>query len=347
MGSVKDLKVIKSPEKDSMGKGLFTFSDRYSIFDWGEMPQHIEGKGASLCLAGAYFFERMREKNIPSHYRGVVKEGATATLSQLNGPSNVMEVDLVRVIKPGFSENRYDYSSYRGETSNFLIPVEVIYRNALPEGSSLLSRLKEGKLKPSDIGFERIPEPGTVLDKPLVDVSTKLESRDRYMDWKEAKEISGLPDGMIDNIKSLILEADSLISEEVSRLDLLNVDGKLEFALDDTGKLIVVDVTGTPDECRFIYGSMDGVAVSKEIMRKYYRKTSWYKEVKKASSGGERDWKKAVESTPPEVPQELLETVSWAYKSFCNALTKRKWFEVPDFKEVVKRLDYLRGKYRG
>ena len=57
MGSVKDLKVIEKPTPDKMGVGRFHFSDRYSVFDWGEMPDHIDGKGAALCLMGAYSFE--------------------------------------------------------------------------------------------------------------------------------------------------------------------------------------------------------------------------------------------------------------------------------------------------
>ena len=44
MGSVKDLQVIKQATRDVMGVGRFHFSDRYSVFDWGEMPDHIEGK---------------------------------------------------------------------------------------------------------------------------------------------------------------------------------------------------------------------------------------------------------------------------------------------------------------
>jgi len=38
MGSVKDLEVLKRPTKGKMGLAWFRFSDRYSIFDWGEMP---------------------------------------------------------------------------------------------------------------------------------------------------------------------------------------------------------------------------------------------------------------------------------------------------------------------
>ncbi|MGB8781199.1 MAG: phosphoribosylaminoimidazolesuccinocarboxamide synthase, partial [Candidatus Bathyarchaeia archaeon] len=74
MGTVKDLETIREPTQDSMGTGRFHFSDRYSVFDWGEMPDRIAGKGAALCLMGAYCFERLEEKGIRTHYRGLIAE---------------------------------------------------------------------------------------------------------------------------------------------------------------------------------------------------------------------------------------------------------------------------------
>jgi len=53
MGSVKDLTVLKTPTKTQSGRGRFIFSDRYSVFDWGEMPDHIDQKGAALCITAA------------------------------------------------------------------------------------------------------------------------------------------------------------------------------------------------------------------------------------------------------------------------------------------------------
>ncbi|HAG08789.1 MAG TPA: phosphoribosylaminoimidazolesuccinocarboxamide synthase, partial [Desulfotomaculum sp.] len=36
MGSVKDLTVQEMPVENKSGRGRFLFSDRYSVFDWGE-----------------------------------------------------------------------------------------------------------------------------------------------------------------------------------------------------------------------------------------------------------------------------------------------------------------------
>jgi len=37
---------------------------------------------------------------------------------------------------------KYDYSVYTSRLKNFLIPLEIIYRNGLPEGSSVFKKLE-------------------------------------------------------------------------------------------------------------------------------------------------------------------------------------------------------------
>ena len=54
-----------------------------------------------------------------------------------------------------------------------------------------------------------------------------------------------------------------------SNAGLKNEDGKIELAFDDKRKLMVVDVVGTLDECRFTY---EGVHVSKEVAGNSTRK---------------------------------------------------------------------------
>ena len=82
MGSVKDLEILKQATPDEFGRGRFIFSDRYSVFDWGEMPDHIDHKGAAIALLGAYFFERLEEEGIPTHYEGLVENGAAKRLAK-------------------------------------------------------------------------------------------------------------------------------------------------------------------------------------------------------------------------------------------------------------------------
>jgi phosphoribosylaminoimidazole-succinocarboxamide synthase len=139
MGSVKDLEVIKKPTQGYVGIGRFHFSDRYSVFDWGEMPDQIEGKGAALCLMGSYCFEKLEERGIKTHYRGLVDpRGQTFRFDELERPVNIMEISLVNVYRPkAYIEGgklKYDYSVYTPNLRNYLIPLEIIYRYSLSEG---------------------------------------------------------------------------------------------------------------------------------------------------------------------------------------------------------------------
>jgi phosphoribosylaminoimidazole-succinocarboxamide synthase len=345
MGSVKDLEVVKKPTRDSMGVGRFHFSDRYSVFDWGEMPDLIDGKGEALCMMGAYCFERLEEKGIRTHYCGLADEsGKVVGFDELEQPSNVMEISLVNVYRPKAyvqdGKLKYDYGVYTPELRNFLIPLEIIYRNGLPEGSSVFKRLEQGLVSIEELGLDHYPKVGEKFKKPIFDVSTKLEEGDRYVSWAEAQRIAGLTDGEVVEVKSLLLKVDGLISELAGRAGLVNEDGKIELGFDPSRRLMVVDVVGTLDECRFTF---DGLHVSKEIARQYYRKTDWFRDVeeakKKAKEEGVEDWKKLVKTKPPKLNPKLKTIISQMYLATANELTKKEMFDVPKLADAVKEYE--------
>ncbi|MEM3700650.1 MAG: phosphoribosylaminoimidazolesuccinocarboxamide synthase [Candidatus Bathyarchaeia archaeon] len=338
MGSVKDLEIIKKPTKAKMGVGRFHFSDRYSVFDWGEMPDHIEGKGAALCLMGAYCFERLEEKGIKTHYRGLVdKNGRVLGFDELTEPTNVMEFNLVNVYKPkAYVENgklKYDYSVFTPRLRNFLIPLEIIYRNGLPEGSSVFKRLEAGLVTLEELGLNHYPRAGERLTKPIFDVSTKLEQSDRYVSLKEAQKIAGLTDNELEEVKSVLLKVDETITEIASKAGLVNEDGKIELAFDPQRRLMVVDVVGTLDECRFTY---EGLHVSKEIARIYYRRTEWAREVEEAKKKGVEDWKSLVKTEPPKLDPKLKTIITQLYMATTNEITGKRIFNVSKFADIVK-----------
>ncbi len=335
MGSVKDLEILKEPNESTMGKGIFTFSDRYSVFDWGEMPDLIPRKGEAIAILGAYFFEKLESMGIASHYLGLLEDGEIKKLEQLKSPSNRMAVSLVRVIKPKLVQNKYDYSMYKKLFGCFLLPLEVIYRNYLPEGSSVFKRLKEGTVSLEDLGLSDMPEPGTRLKEPFLDFSTKLEITDRYLSLHEAKEISGLKEEELDNLKKLVFSVNDLITKEFEKVGLINQDGKFEFGFDPQRRLIFVDVLGTLDECRFVW--MD-IPVSKEIARIYYRKTDWYKDVEEAKKIDRQNWKNICKSAPEPLHSRLKDLISCVYCACTNEVTGRRWFDVGDLKKLLKEI---------
>jgi len=161
MGSVKDLAVQKPATENEPGIGVFKFTDDYSVFDFGKMPDVIPDKGEALCRMAAYNFEELGNLGVKSHFRKLVS-------------GNEMEVDIVRVLFPQKGE-------LKEGMSNYLVPLEVIFRNSLPDGSSVFKRLANGSTTPEKLGLSSMPKPGEKLERPIMDVSTKLKPKDRYL----------------------------------------------------------------------------------------------------------------------------------------------------------------------
>lgn len=333
MGSVKDLKVIEAADGSKCGTGRFIYSDRYSVFDWGEMPDEIDNKGAAIAILGAHFFEKLEGMGIPTHYLGLIEDNEVKRLKDLKGISNTMQIKLLRVLKPGLSGDKYDYSMYKNREGGFLIPLEVIYRNFLPPGSSVFKRLKNGEIKPEDLGLDKMPEPNQKLDKPIYDVSTKLEITDRYMSWAEAADISGLNESELKDLKELTGKINDFITGEFAKIGLVNEDGKIEVGYDLDRKLMLVDVFGTLDECRFTY---QGLPVSKEIARIYYRNTDWNAAVDEAKKKDRQHWKEICTVKPEPLRPKLKTLISQVYAACTNEITGREWFKnVPPLKDIL------------
>jgi phosphoribosylaminoimidazole-succinocarboxamide synthase len=252
-----------------------------------------------------------------------------------------MEVGLVSVYRPETRvENgklMYDYSAYTSNLKNCIIPLEVIYRNGLPEGSSVFKRLEQGKVTLQELGLDHYPKPGERLTKPIFDVSTKLEETDRYVTWEEAGKIAGLTNIEAAAVKVVLAKVNETINEIAAKAGLVNEDGKIELAFDNQRRLMVIDVIGTLDECRF---TLDGLHVSKEIARQFYKKTTWYKDIeeakKTAEAKGIKDWKSLVKTPPPNLDPKLKTIISQMYMAAANDMTGRRFFEAPKLPEIVK-----------
>src|SRR5690606_7324001 len=127
----------------------FEFSDRYSIFDWGEMPDLLQGKGVSLAkfTDALYSFletpDLWKSWEIPNAYHPSVKSflDKSVAFTQLKETGirthryqkdarleNLWKVRKVNVPK---IENK-DYSFYQTRPTNTLVPLEVIFRFGTP-----------------------------------------------------------------------------------------------------------------------------------------------------------------------------------------------------------------------
>ena len=310
MGSVKDLIVQKPATESEPGVGIFEFTDDYSVFDYGKMPDVIPKKGEALCRMAAYNFEELDKIGIKSHFRKLVS-------------GNEMEVDLVQVLFPQKGE-------LKEGMSNYLVPLEVIFRNSLPDGSSVFKRLAKGSTTPEQLGLSSMPKPGEKPEKPIMDVSTKLEPTDRYLDWKEAAEISKMSEQEIGGLKEKAKQINGFLTKKAEEIGLEHADGKVEFALNLEREPVLIDVCGTLDENRFLW---NGTHVSKQILRDYYKTTPWYEVIEREKAEGKGHGEFTV---PEKLPEDLIEITANMYKSVCEAWTGEKTFGAPALEEVME-----------
>jgi phosphoribosylaminoimidazole-succinocarboxamide synthase len=341
MGSVKSLRVEEAATETSLGRGTFVFSDDYSVFDWGKMPDEIDRKGASLCAMGAHTFEILEKEDVPTHYRGVVSDGETVTLDGTDEPPDEMAVELTQVPDLPFDEKtgEYDYESFHDDGGeNYLVPLEVVFRNAVPPGSSLRSRYE-----PSDLGLDADGwrDETVELDEPIVEFSTKFEEKDRYLDDEEAHRVSGLDGEAFGTLRKTARRVNEVVTEHADAVGLSHQDGKIECLYHD-GEVMVADVTGTFDENRFLRG---GVQMSKEFLRQFYKgyDPEWVEAVgdakEEADERGIADWRELCDVEPKPLPEDVKLVASNLYRAGANAYTERDLFDAPELDEVVERIE--------
>ncbi len=334
MTSVKEFSVDEPATADALGRGRFVFTDAYSVFDWGQMPDPIPRKGASLCTMGAFNFELLEAAGVPTHYRGVVDPSGdgdeVVPLASASAPPTEMAIDLTQVPDLPYEgpEAGYDYDAFHAAGGdNYLVPLEVVFRNRVPVGSSLRRRAE-----PGDFGLEvdTWPDEPVDLPDPVVEFSTKYEEQDRYLTRAEADRIAGAAD--VDALETLAGDVNRVVTERAAEVGFVHEDGKIECLYAD-GELRVADVVGTFDENRFSY---DGRGISKEVVRQWYKRNDpeWVDAVSdaKAAVAGHEidDWRELCEADPDPLPDDVIDAVSTMYAAGTNAYTGREWFDVPD-----------------
>lgn len=342
MTSVKNFRVQERATETALGRGVFEFTDDYSVFDWGKMPDTIPDKGASLCTMGAFNFELLEDAGVPTHYRGVVVDGETTSLEEAfeaGTPPREMAIELTQVPDLPFEGGEYDYDAYHNDAGeNYLVPLEIVFRNRVPVGSSLRKRSDPAE---HGLDFEDWPDEPVDLPEAIVEFSTKYEEQDRYLARDEADDIAG--EASVEDLESVAREVNHLVTEQAERAGLTHEDGKIECLYFD-GEIRVADVVGTFDENRFSY---DGQQVSKEVIRQYHKRTQpeWVDAVgaakERANADGVDDWKSLCDGEPEALDTEVVQASRDMYCAGTNTYVEDEVFDAPSLDAALTRFSEL------
>ncbi|PSP46301.1 phosphoribosylaminoimidazolesuccinocarboxamide synthase [Halobacteriales archaeon QH_1_68_42] len=306
MTSVKEFRVHEPATAGDLGRGAFVFTDDYSVFDWGKMPDEIPGKGASLCTMGAFNFEALEREGVTTHYEGVVTDATDGAVSldaalDAGAAPREMAIELAQVPELPFEgedtedPSGYDYEAYHAAAGeNYLVPLEIVFRNRVPVGSSLRKRTD-----PADHGleFEGWPDEAVDLADPVVEFSTKYEEQDRYLSRAAADRIAGRAD--VDALESVAREVNRIVTERAEAADLVHEDGKIE-CLYYEGELRVADVVGA-------------VSAAK----------------READERGVADWKSLCDRQPGPLDESVITAARDLYCAGTNAYVGRDVFDAP------------------
>lgn len=365
-GSVKNL--VGPTQVGHIPSLIFEFTDTYSVFDWGKMPDLLAHKAEALTILASEIFERLEKpetwkefsrtagalalrkfnrfgsafneigeelqaEGLRTHYLGVLD---ALSLKQEVEPKRISECKetVRRMVVRQVSVIKPTLTQLMGRTISDYEPTR---RAAVP------------RLIPLEVAFRFGIPPGQV-DFPVLELFTKLEHTDRPVDLAEALAISGVTAKQLQEMLLKSAWVAGALKAWSGRLGFDLADGKLEWALGEDGKVFLVDAIGL-DELNLL---REGVSFSKEFLQGYYQNSSWHEKIQKAKelslaqakstakTQGAADWKRFVPEGPKGLPVRDRELASQVYISFVNAFTGKNWF--PDawsLDKVFKELKEL------
>lgn len=105
--------MLEEPTAAAPGVGIYEFTDDYSVFGYGRMPDRLPGKGEAICRIAVAQLELIASEGIPTHLRRAI-------------PPNRIECTLARRLDPR-------ERSIEAGTSNYVVPLHAVFRND-PDG---------------------------------------------------------------------------------------------------------------------------------------------------------------------------------------------------------------------
>lgn len=260
---------------------IIVTSDRLSAFDV-ILPQPIPGKGAVLTAVSNFWFERFKDI-LPNQV-------SERRLEEFLTPAEIEQVGtralVVKKLKP--------------------LPVEFVVRGYLI-GSGWKDYQASGKV----CGIE-LPEglkQAEKLPEPIFTPATKAEfgEHDENISYEQTVELIGKD--LAEQGRDAALAIYRQAAEFAREKGIIIADTKLEFGVDEQGRLTLIDEVATPDSSRFWPQDSYQVGTSpasfdKQYVRDYLETLDWNKQ-----------------APGPELPQEVIDNTAAKYREAQRRLT--------------------------
>lgn len=255
-------------------------------------------------------------------------------------------------LKTILHENLYFYPPVTKSPLRRLIPLEVVFSFGLLDGSSLKRKLDHDPKYSQCLGLASLPQVNEWFTHPVLQFTSKLESKDRLLNWQEASSMSNLSAHHFEQLVELALDTALALHDLFASRHLELWDGKLEFVFDcQTEQLLLADSVG-PDEVRLLF---NGIHLSKEVLRQYYRPTAWYKSLDAArtiaAKNAQEDWQSIcrdqLKQSPKPLPADLKILVDQLYGTLTNEIFARQIFPAhPPLKDFTVQLEKTLSHYK-
>jgi phosphoribosylaminoimidazole-succinocarboxamide synthase len=318
LNSTKNLEILEPPTATREGVGVFEYTDHFTVFHYGRMPDPIPGKGEAICRMAVFNLTMLEAAGVRTHFRRFITP-------------NRIEFDLARVPGPGTGPLTLG-------ARNYLVPVQVLFRNELPQGSSVHRRLASGELTPAEVGFDRIPAVGEKLQQPLIEYASMLEDVNRFISAPEAQHLAGLSDEQFQTMHNTAVKVNEVLTGHAREVGLSHSDGKAEFLLSSDAHVVLADSPGTPDESRLLFG---GAHCGKQVLRNWYVDNGFEVPISRLIAEGvpRSQWPR-----PARLPPAFLPVMSNLYRSLSETWTGERLWNAPDLQTAVQGVARLIGQ---
>ena len=260
---------VRDIYSNDRGELLLVASDRISAFDW-VLPTEIPNKGVILTQISLFWFELLSD--IVSNH--IISTEVPATVKDRAVIVKPLKMFAIECVARGYLTGS-GWSEYRQNQS--------VCGNKLPAGLNDGAKLPESIFTPA----------------------TKAEIGDHDINIDFAKASAVVGSGNAEELKRLTLALYDRAAKYVAERDLILVDTKFEFGLDNSGTITLGDEALTPDSSRF--WDQDHNSFDKQFLRDYLLKV----------------WDR--KSEPPNIPQEIVEKTVARYEEAFFRITGRKF----------------------